>query len=64
MKTRHFDAVDWLDLARGVARTADRTAMERHLGTGCTRCHRHWDLARAMVVAATTPMAEPPAGVG
>lgn len=63
MKTRHFDAVDWLDFARGVATTIARRSMERHLADGCGRCARQLDRARALVTAARTTMVEPPPSV-
>src|SRR5207247_7854518 len=34
----HFDIVQWADFVRGLPESADRTAMEEHLSSGCQAC--------------------------
>lgn len=36
--TRHYDEWAWVDFVRGISRGEVRSAMERHLSSGCQRC--------------------------
>ena len=40
----HFSLEKWIDFVRGVGRTADRDAMQKHLDSGCKQCSRLADL--------------------
>jgi hypothetical protein len=59
---KHFDIEQWADFSRGVASEADRSSMERHLASGCTRCNRIVHLLRG-VAAVVGSEYEPPASV-
>ena len=60
---KHFTIWQWVDFARGVTGESDRTAMEAHLASGCSRCTRVvTTLRRVTTVARAEAHAEPPEG--
>ena len=48
----HFAKDRWVDYTRGLSRDQERTAMEGHLSSGCTKCRRTAELLGKLAAAA------------
>jgi hypothetical protein len=58
----HFDIEQWVDFSRGTATEADRSLMQVHLDSGCTRCSRMVALLAGVAAAVRVDKSsEPPA---
>ena len=60
---KHFTIWQWVDFARGVGDKSERTNMEAHLGSGCSRCARLvGTLGRVTAIAHAEAHTAPPDG--
>lgn len=59
----HFRTEDWVDFARGCAKSGDAERMQQHLDAGCSACAETAALwTRVAQVASREPAFDPPAG--
>jgi hypothetical protein len=49
---KHFDIAQWTDFVRDIPTTDDRTAMEQHLSSGCSKCRATVAMLRQVIIAA------------